>query len=81
MALLAAAVVFGLVKLALGVASDEAPLIVNVAWAIYDLMMLSVVLDAVTYAPPAEDTPAEPSLPAGELTAAVAHGRVASGAR
>ncbi|MCC6790828.1 MAG: cellulose synthase, partial [Thermomicrobiales bacterium] len=81
MALLAVAIVVGLAKLALGIASDEVPIIVNIAWATYDLVMLSVVLDAVTYAPPADEVPGERSLPSGDVTAALAHGRVASGAR
>lgn len=79
-ALLCLAVVFGLVKLAFGLTSEGVPVIVNVFWAIYDLAMLSVVLDAVTYAPPrAEAEAKEATLPHGELTAALVVGRVGSG--
>jgi cellulose synthase (UDP-forming) len=51
MVLLAGACVFGLARLALGLTDDGLPIIVNIFWACYDLVMLSVVLDAATYQP------------------------------
>ncbi len=54
MALLAFAVVFGLTQLALGWRNDGLPVLVNVFWAVYDLVMLSVVIDAATYQPAEE---------------------------
>ncbi len=54
MALLAFAVVFGLTQLALGWRNDGLPALVNVFWAVYDLVMLSVVIDAATYQPAEE---------------------------
>jgi cellulose synthase (UDP-forming) len=77
MAALAAAVAFGLARLALGLTDDGLPILVNVFWAIYDLVMLSAVLDAVTYRPPEDESDqAEPT-----LTAAEAHGRVLAGGK
>jgi cellulose synthase (UDP-forming) len=44
----------GLSQLALGWRSDGMPVLVNVFWAVYDLIMLSVVIDAALYQPPEE---------------------------
>ena len=52
--LLVAAIVVGLLKLAVGIASDGIPVMINVFWACYDIVSLSVVIDAATYQPPAE---------------------------
>ncbi|OAN40830.1 cellulose synthase [Chloroflexus islandicus] len=54
MALLAIAIVVGLGQLALGWRSDGLPVVVNVFWAVYDLVMLSVVIDAAMYQPTEE---------------------------
>jgi cellulose synthase (UDP-forming) len=53
MVILLAAAVWGLARLALGQATDGVAVLFNVAWIAYDLAMLSVVLDAVTFEPPA----------------------------
>jgi cellulose synthase (UDP-forming) len=53
MALLVFAILVGLGKLALGISDEGVPILVNVFWACYDLLMLSVVLDAATYQPSA----------------------------
>lgn len=49
MALLLFGVVIGVVKLALGLADDAVPLVVNVVWALYDIAILGVLLRAVAY--------------------------------
>ncbi|WP_322494605.1 glycosyltransferase [Chloroflexus sp.] len=54
MALLAIAIVVGLGQLALGWRNDGLPVLVNVFWAVYDLVMLSVVIDAAMYQPTEE---------------------------
>jgi hypothetical protein len=43
--------VIGLAKLAFGWDENGFPILINVAWACYDLVLLSVVIDAVNYAP------------------------------
>jgi len=52
MALLCAAIVVGLVRLALGVAPSAIGTFVNVAWAVYDLVVFSVIIDAALYRGP-----------------------------
>jgi cellulose synthase (UDP-forming) len=81
MAALSAAIVFGLGKLALGVTGESLPILVNVGWAIYDLVLLSVLLDAVVHAPAEAEETANATAPANAPTAALSHGRIASGAR
>ncbi|MEF3273347.1 MAG: glycosyltransferase [Chloroflexus sp.] len=54
MALLAVSIVIGLGQLALGWRNDGLPVLVNVFWAVYDLVMLSVVIDAAMYQPAEE---------------------------
>jgi cellulose synthase (UDP-forming) len=49
--LLASAMLYGIVRLALGLASDRVPVLVNIFWCGYDLMMLSVIVGAVRYNP------------------------------
>jgi cellulose synthase (UDP-forming) len=44
-------VIVGLLRLALGTLVDAGPTLVNVTWACYDLLVLSVVLDAALYDP------------------------------
>ncbi|MGQ9481454.1 glycosyltransferase family 2 protein [Chloroflexus sp.] len=53
-ALLAISIGVGLLQLALGWRTDGIPVLVNVFWAVYDLVMLSVVIDAVLYQPAEE---------------------------
>jgi cellulose synthase (UDP-forming) len=79
--LLALATLWGLARLALGVAPDGVAILVNVFWIGYDLAMLSVVLDAVVYEPPGEDDESLPDGRSGDATAALAHGRAMAGAR
>ena len=49
------AMIVGLGKLALGLSSDGVPILINVGWAAYDLVVLSAVLDAATYRPVGEN--------------------------
>jgi cellulose synthase (UDP-forming) len=81
MVLLCLAIVFGLGKLALGVTGESVPILVNVFWAIFDLVMLSVVLDAVTHTTREADIESKAALPLGEPTAALANGRIGGGVR
>ncbi|MBV9581364.1 MAG: glycosyltransferase [Chloroflexi bacterium] len=77
---LVCAAAWGLLRLAVGATSDMVPVLVNVAWIVYDVAMLSAVLDAVTYvsSPHTDATELSPALDAGAETetAAAAHGRV-----
>jgi cellulose synthase (UDP-forming) len=75
MALLVVAIMFGLGRLALGLHDDGIPVLVNVVWAIYDLVALSVVLDAVLHRPP-EDTDLVPLESAASI-----HGRAGTGGK
>lgn len=78
MILLVGASIYGLARLAFGFTEDGVPILINVAWAIYDLIALSVVLDAALYQPDAAVTiPLDPNV----KTAALAHGRVGTGQR
>jgi len=54
MLLLIAASIYGLVRLTLGLTEEGVPILINVFWVTYNLLMLSVVLDAATYQPPQE---------------------------
>jgi len=74
MAVLAIAVVWGLSRVALGLANDQTAIMVNVGWAIYDLVILSVVLDAVTYQPADEG-----SAPIAQAGGAAVRGRAGAG--
>jgi cellulose synthase (UDP-forming) len=49
MAALVAAAVVGLVRLAVGDTTEGGAIMLNVAWAVYDLVALSVVVDAALY--------------------------------
>ncbi len=75
MVLLAVAIVAGLGRLALGVHDEGLPVVLNVLWAIYDLVALSVVLDAAFYTPAADDqvVPLD--------SAASLHGRAGTGGK
>jgi cellulose synthase (UDP-forming) len=57
MALLALAAVWGLTRLALGWQIEGVPTLVNVFWIGYDLLMLSVVIDAALYQPDEQEQP------------------------
>ncbi len=76
MAVLACAALWGLLRLSLGLTVDAVAVLVNVGWIVYDLAMLSAVLDAATFVhrPPSESvqSSATPEID----TAAAAHGRV-----
>ena len=50
-ALLSLALVVGVAKLALGLADDAVPVVVNLAWAAYDIAVLSVVFGALAFRP------------------------------
>jgi len=56
MVLLAVSIGVGLLQLALGWRTDGMPVLVNVFWAVYDLVMLSVVIDAALYQPAEESS-------------------------
>jgi cellulose synthase (UDP-forming) len=57
MALLALAAAWGLKRLALGWQIEGVPTLVNVFWIVYDLLMLSVVIDAALYQPDEQEQP------------------------
>ena len=48
---LVAASIAGVVRLGLGLTDDAVPVTVNVLWALYDIAVLAVLLDALTYRP------------------------------
>lgn len=74
-ALLALAAAIGVARLALGLADDAVPLVVNVVWALYDIAILGVLLRALAYR--AESAPAaEPA--DGWVLAGLADGRAGS---
>ncbi|GEM_PF-181224 len=59
MTLLAAASVYGLARLALGLATSGGVILMNVFWAVYDIVMLWGVMTALFYKPAEEETYAE----------------------
>jgi cellulose synthase (UDP-forming) len=59
--LLALGILYGLGRLVLGW-GDWVPVVVNIGWASYELLMLSVIFQALTYQP-AADRPAVPTMP------------------
>jgi cellulose synthase (UDP-forming) len=73
--LLVAAVIVGLCRLALDPHHDVVPIVVNIAWALFDLAALSVVLKAAFYKPVVDDQ----ALPLE--SAATLHGRAGSGGK
>lgn len=76
MALLAAAAIWGLIKLAAGTTDDGLATVVNIVWSIYGLLILSVVVRAARYQPEhREDEPASDEI----LGAASVRGRAGSG--
>lgn len=74
MGLITVAMLYGLARLALGLTDQVVPILVNVFWSCYNLLMLSVVLEAATYQPPDE----APAVPPDRLMA-TATGRIGSG--
>lgn len=75
MALIVASMIYGLTRLALGYTDETLATFINVFWSCYNLVMLSVVIEAATYTPP----PNELVPNADTLTAATAHGRITGG--
>lgn len=57
MALLTLSAIWGMARLALGLQMDGIPTLVNVFWIGYDLLMLSVVIDAALYQPEEQEQP------------------------
>jgi cellulose synthase (UDP-forming) len=80
MVVLTAAALWGLLRLTLGLATDYVAILVNVSWIVYDLVMLSAVLDAVAFEPTGSGQPVEEDTSADD-TAAAAHGRVLASPR
>jgi hypothetical protein len=87
MALLIVAAMVGSSRLVLGYFDDSAGTLVNLFWVGYDLVMLSVCIEALLYRPPEEATSREaaaPSLtvvsPSPEAAAAIAQSRDRAGA-
>jgi cellulose synthase (UDP-forming) len=78
-ALMASAMLYGVVGLALGARDDWFPVMVNLAWGGFILAMLSVVVVAANYQPEDAATEPEPNVAIG--TAAEAHGRALGGSR
>ena len=79
MGLIAASVLFGLARLLLGFTDEVLSVMVNIFWSVYNLVMLSVVIQAATYSPPRDDDRAH--LPTADtLTAATVHGRIGGSA-
>jgi hypothetical protein len=67
--------IYGLTRLALGYTDETLATFINVFWSCYNLVMLSVVIEAATYTPPPNDLVPN----ADTLTAATAHGRITGG--
>jgi len=63
MIILALAAFWGLARLALGVTDDGWPILINVLWIAYDLVMLSAVLDAAAFQPYQDFEPEPPPAP------------------
>lgn len=76
MVLLIIAVIFGLGRLAIGANEDGVPIVINVLWAVYDLVALSAVLDATFYRP-ANEADADMLVD----SAAAIHGRAGTGGK
>jgi cellulose synthase (UDP-forming) len=73
--LLNISIIWSLGRLALGLTEAGVPILVNVFWACYDLVALSVVLRAATYQPDLTESP----LPIESATMAELHGRLGAG--
>jgi cellulose synthase (UDP-forming) len=68
MALLAAASLFGLARLTLGLAHNGAVILINVFWAVFDIVMLWGVITALLYQP-ADEEPDADAAPQTDMTA------------
>jgi len=68
MTLLAAASAYGLARLALGLTHNGGVILVNVFWAVYDIVMLWGVMTALLYKPADEETAAEVAPPERALS-------------
>ncbi len=79
MGLLVAAALYGLYRIVSGRTDDAWPILINIAWVLYDLVMLGVVVTAATHRPPEEDTPQEEVAQGAVVTRAETHGRVGAG--
>ncbi len=75
MVLLSLAVVVGLGRIAFASDPDLVPIVVNILWALYDILALSAVLVGALY------RPAEEPVIATDGTAAMVHGRAGTGGR
>jgi cellulose synthase (UDP-forming) len=75
MVMLSVAIVVGLGRLAFGADPDLVPIVVNILWAMYDILALSAVLVAALYRP--DDEP----VMTVDATAAMVHGRAGTGGR
>jgi cellulose synthase (UDP-forming) len=73
--LLVAASSYGLARIVLGIADDTASTLINIGWATYDLLMLSVLIVAITHRDAGTGEPAETE----PIASATARGRAAAG--
>jgi cellulose synthase (UDP-forming) len=71
--------IYGTARLLLGYTGETLSVLVNLFWSVYNLVMLSVVIQAATYSPP-DGGEATFAPTADNLTAATANGRVSGGA-
>jgi cellulose synthase (UDP-forming) len=76
MVVLICAALWGLLRLSLGLSVDAVAVLVNVGWIVYDLAMLSAVLDAATFEYGSSSETGEPPAALEFESAAAAHGRV-----
>jgi cellulose synthase (UDP-forming) len=79
------AAIWGLLRLTFDARADMVAILVNVGWIVYDLAMLSAVLDAATFEfggrTELPESAVEPELEVDVETAAAAHGRVLGSSR
>ncbi len=80
MALLVAAMAYGLARLLLGHASNGPAILINLFWGGYDLLLLGVVVGALRYQPASGEAGLAAMMASSE-SAAEAHGRALGGAR
>jgi cellulose synthase (UDP-forming) len=75
--LLNVAVIWGLLRLALGLTDAGIPILLNVLWVCYDLAALGIVLRAAAYSP--LESGSTPSAAGPTPTTVMVHGRVGAG--
>lgn len=81
MGLIIASMIYGGARLLLGYTDEVLSVTINLIWSIYNLVMLSVVVEAATYSPPTTPESDAHLVPnADTLTAATATGRITGGA-